>query len=156
MASLGFDLLDRHVVAGLADEPALLAEPRFTFARLLEHAAAVGGALRALGVTPESGFGLDLEPGADQVVVLCACVRIGVVPQRPDSGFDGPLVARRLDATTHVTALEGDPIDLGTLRRAGATDPAGSLAADADGFRETALGQWSGILEPLLRGRAVA
>lgn len=153
MASLGFDLLDRHVVAGRADEPALLVEPRFTFARLLEHAAAVGGALKALGVTRESGFVLDLEPGVDHTVLLCACVRIGVVA-RPE-GVDDTFVARRVDATTHVTVPGGDPIDLITLRRAGATDPAGALADDAEGFRERALREWPWILEPLLQGRAV-
>lgn len=152
MASLGFDLLDRHVVAGRADEPALLAEPRFTFARLLEHAAAVGGALKALGVTRESGFVLDLEPGVDHTVLLCACVRIGVVA-RPD-GVDS-FAARAVEATTHVTVPGGDPVDLTTLRRAGATDPAGALAADAEGFRERALREWSSVLEPLLQGRAV-
>ncbi len=150
MASLGFDLLDRHVVAGRADEPALLSDPRFTFARLLEHAAAVGGALTALGVTPASGFVLDLEPGVDHVVLLCACVRIGVVP-----GPESPFAARGGDAVTQVVVPGHDPIDLTTLRRAGSTDPASALAADVDGFRERALREWSTVLEPLLDARAV-
>ena len=150
MASLGFDLLDRHVVAGRADEPALLSDPRYTFARLLEHAAAVGGALKALGVTPESGIGLDLEPGADHVVLLCACVRIGVLP-----GPGSPFTARHDDGVTRVTTPGDDPVDLTTLRRAGATDPAGALASDVDGFRDRALREWSTVLEPLLDGRAV-
>lgn len=154
MASLGFDLLDRHVIAGRADDPASAAEPTMTFARLLEHSSAVAGALRILGLTPDTGLALDLPPGVDRLVVVCACLRLGIVP-----GDDAPLVVREIDGTTHVDVLEGpqgDPIDLATVRRAGGSDAAGALAQDPDGFREAARAAFPEVVEPLLAGRPVA
>src|SRR3712207_3557495 len=52
-----FNALDRHVIAGRADQPALIhdspvtgAKQILTYAELLERVAAFGGALRGLGV----------------------------------------------------------------------------------------------------------
>lgn len=148
MASLGFDLLDRHVVAGGADEPAA---PGLTFARLLERSAALAGGLRILGV--ERGQDVVVAVGADdRVVAVCAVVRLGAVPvpRGPSSavavvdGADGPVV--RVGADEH-------PLDL--VRQAGSGDAAMALAGDADGYRETVRQHAADVVEPLLDRRPV-
>ena len=51
MPATCFDALDRHIVAGGADRPALVAgTTTWTCARLLEEVAAFGGVLRHCGV----------------------------------------------------------------------------------------------------------
>lgn len=147
MDSLGFAILDRHVISGRADDVAVPGERPLTFARLLEQAAAVAGGLRALGVEPGRAVHVDLPTSADRVVVVCACVRLGAVPQESGS----PRVHRVDDATVVTTEIE--TMDLVTLRRAGATDPAGSLSKDPDGFGEAVLAQVADVVTPLLAGR---
>ncbi|GAA3574841.1 hypothetical protein GCM10022197_34900 [Microlunatus spumicola] len=84
--NLSFNALDRHVVRGRADEPALLnpsapAGERsfFSFAGLLEQVGQLGGALRELGVTPGSTVVLALPVGPELVLGLLACARVGAV-----------------------------------------------------------------------------
>jgi AMP-binding enzyme len=84
--NLAFNALDRHVVRGLADEPALL-HPRaetgvrsfYSYAALLEQVAQLGGALRELGVTPGRTVVLALPLGPELVFGLLACARVGGV-----------------------------------------------------------------------------
>jgi propionyl-CoA synthetase len=84
--NLTFNALDRHVVRGRADEPALLdpsapagARSFFSFAGLLEQVGQLGGALRELGVTPGSTVVLALPVGPELVFGLLACARLGAV-----------------------------------------------------------------------------
>ena len=57
--NLCFNALDRHVVRGRADEPAIAADRPTSYARLVEEVAAFGGVLRAFGI----GLGDPSWPG---------------------------------------------------------------------------------------------
>ncbi|RYZ31813.1 MAG: hypothetical protein EOP01_02585, partial [Propionibacteriaceae bacterium] len=83
--NLSFNALDRHVVRGLADEPALL-DPGapthrsfYSFAGLLEQVGQLGGALRELGVVAGGTVVLALPLGPELVFGLLACARLGAV-----------------------------------------------------------------------------
>jgi non-ribosomal peptide synthetase component F len=157
MASLGFAMLDQHVVDGRADATAVRhGSETLTFARLLERAAAVGGGLSALGVQVGHEVAVDLPVGLDRVVVVCACLRLGAVPtEQPVDGAGSAVTVVEVDGTPTVTVDGQDPIDLLTLRRAGSTDPAVSLPADPDGLRPRAEQSHAGIVLPLLAGQIV-
>ncbi len=145
MASLGFDLLDRHVVAGRADATAV---GTLTYARLLERSAAVAAGLRVLGVQPGDEVAVRLD-GEDRVVVVAACIRLGALP-----GDAGAHVVSLDDGTATVTVGdEVHPLDL--VRRAGSGDPATALADDAPGYRDQVLGRVGDVVTPLLAGDAV-
>ena len=99
--NLAYNALDRHVVRGLADEPALLhpfaeagARSSYSYAGLLEQVGQLGGALRELGVTPGRTVVLALPLGPELVFGLLACARVGAVVV-PLTG-DTPAAVRRL------------------------------------------------------------
>lgn len=84
--NLAYNALDRHVVRGLADEPALLhpfAAPRersyHSYAELLERVGQLGGGLRELGVRPGRQVVLALPLVPELVIGLLACARVGAV-----------------------------------------------------------------------------
>jgi propionyl-CoA synthetase len=84
--NLAYNALDRHVVRGLADEPALLhpfaadgVRSFYSFAELLERAAQLGGGLRELGVRPGRPVVLALPLIPELVIGLLACARVGAV-----------------------------------------------------------------------------
>ena len=150
MSSIGFDLLDRHVVDGRSDHVACSdATGIVTFARLLERSAALAGGLQALGVRDGDEVGLDLGPGNHRVIVVCACARLGAIPGTAGSVHvevqdDGPVV-RSGD----------DTIDVVLLTRAGATEPAPSLHADAPGYRDRLRSAAPDIVDALLAGSPI-
>jgi propionyl-CoA synthetase len=99
--NLAYNALDRHVVRGLADEPALLApfapagtRSHYTYAGLLEQVGQLGGALRELGVTPGRTVVLALPLGPELLFGLLACARVGAVAVPLID--DGPSAVRRL------------------------------------------------------------
>jgi propionyl-CoA synthetase len=99
--NLAFNALDRHVVRGLADEPALLVPSApagtrsfYSYADLLEQVAQLGGALRELGVTPGRAVVLALPLGPELLFGLLACARLGAVVAPLVDGDPG--AARRL------------------------------------------------------------
>ncbi|SEP64063.1 AMP-binding protein [Microlunatus flavus] len=84
--NLAYNALDRHVVRGLADEPALLhpfaaagVRSYYSYAELLERVAQLGGGLRELGVRPGRQVVLALGPVPELVIGLLACARVGAV-----------------------------------------------------------------------------
>lgn len=116
MAPSCFDLLDRHVVAGHADDVALTHETTtWTYARLLEEVAAFGGVLRHCGVAPGDQVGITLDPGPRLVVAVLAAGRVGA---RHTFGAEGAVVVGDV-----VTVAE-EEYDWDVLMRAGRTDPA--------------------------------
>ncbi len=145
MSSLAFDLLDRHVVAGGADDPATAT---LTFARLLERSAALGSGLRILGVQPGQEVGVQVT-GDDRVVAVCACIRIGAVP-----GGDGAVVVAD-GAEGPVVRAGSDEHPMELVRQAGSGDAAMALADDADGYRDAVLRHAADVVEPLLARRPV-
>ncbi len=151
MPSLGFALLDQHVVAGRADELAVEApDANLTFARLLEHSAAVAGGLKALGLAAGDEVSVDLPSGPELVTVVCACLRLGALP-----GRQGRLGVLTVDGVATVTIEGEEPVELDLLRRAGSSDPAVALAHDVAGFRSAAEEWHPDVVGPLLLGRTV-
>lgn len=157
-----FNALDRHVVAGRADAPALVsATGTLSYARLLEQVAAFAGALNQLGVQPRDRVLVALPPVTEAVVAVLASARVGAVyvPLAPGAAdlaqqVDDarPSVAvltaddlARLDADSPVERcvvlqrpgqpaplVEGRDVDVDLALRAGATDPAACVAVDAE------------------------
>ena len=145
MASLGFDLLDRHVVDGHGDDIACSdADGSLTYARLLEQAAALGGGLRAIGVRADDAVAVTLSPGNLRVVVACACARIGAVP-------DADATIRIDDESgTAVVHLDDETIELAVVAKAGKTDPASARAEDPAGYRDRFHEDFGEIVDSLL------
>ncbi len=150
MSSIGFDLLDRHVVDGRSDHVACSdATGILTFARLLERSASLAGGLQALGVRDGDEVGLDLEPGNHHVILVCACARLGAVP-----GTSGSVHVVAQDDGPVVRAGD-DSIDVALLTKAGATEPAPSLPADAPGYRDRLRASAPDVIDALLAGSPV-
>lgn len=150
MASLAFDLLDRHVVDGLGDDIACTdASGTLTFAQLLERSAALAGGLAAVGVQPGDEVGVEVSRGNLRVVIVCACVRLGAVPSGQGaigiSAGDDRVLVRTGD----------DEIDLALLAKAGATEPAPALESDPPGYADAVRATFAGIIDPLLAGESI-
>jgi hypothetical protein len=149
--SLGFDLLDRHVVDGRGDDIACTdAAGSLTFARLLERSAALAGGLGVLGVRPGDDVAVVVQPGNLQVVIVCACVRIGAVPG--DRG-DVRIVE---EGGAAVVRLKERDVELALVSKAGAADPAPSLKDDPPGYDADARTTFGTIIDSLLAGSPVA
>jgi non-ribosomal peptide synthetase component F len=143
--NLCYNVVDIHVVKGLAAAPALRdGATELSFEVLLERVAALGGAMRALGIGPESVVGVLLHGPTDRVLMLLACLRLGAVHvELADSGApdevgrhrpDLVATSRPLTFAGHVPAaclVRGIPteddqrdLDWEIAVRAGRTDPA--------------------------------
>ena len=82
--NLSYQLLDKAIVEGAADESVLVdVRGSWSHALLLEHVAAFGGALKGLGVLPGDRVLVDLADDRDTVVVLLGASRVGAVTVRP-------------------------------------------------------------------------
>jgi hypothetical protein len=145
VSSLGFDLLDRHVVDGRGDDIACTDDTgTLTFAQLLERSAATAGGLRAVGVGAGDEVAVDMEPGNLRVQIVCACVRLGAVP-----GETGNV--RIVEESGGVTVRWSDErLDLALVAQAGKTDPAASLASDPPGYRDRVRAGFGAVIEELL------
>lgn len=151
MASLAFDLLDRHVVDGRGDDIACTdATGALTFAKLLERSAALAGGLAAVGVQAGHEVAVDVERGNQQVVIVCACVRLGALP-----GSGGAVRITEDDGGV-VVSTSDDEHDLALVAKAGRTDPAPSLASDGPGYRDTVRSEFGDVIDSLLAGESVA
>jgi acyl-coenzyme A synthetase/AMP-(fatty) acid ligase len=148
--SLGFELLDRHVVAGRAEHTACTdADGSMTFAKLTERAAELAGGLAMLGVEPGESVRIDLSPGNVLVTAVCAVIRLGAVP-----GASADTLIAEFDGEVRVRRGEHD-LDLTLVQRAGRAQPAPSLTHDPDGYRDAAVGEFGDIVETLLSGASV-
>jgi hypothetical protein len=142
--SLGFDLLDRHVVAGRADDMACSdATGTLSYAQLLEQVAALAGGLRAIGLGTGDEVEVRVGPGNLRVMVVCACIRLGAVP---GEGGEVLVVESAAGASVHTV---DDEFDLSLVLRVGKTDPAPSLAADQPGYRERVRDAFGDVIETL-------
>lgn len=133
--NLAYNALDRHVVRGLADEPALLhpfAAPgvrsSYSYAELLERVGQLGGGLRELGVRPGRSVVIALPLVPELVIGVLACARVGAVavPLLDDA----PGAVRRLG---HDPALDRPAVVLVDGPRKAAVDAvlsAGGRSAD--------------------------
>jgi acyl-CoA synthetase (AMP-forming)/AMP-acid ligase II len=142
--SLGFDLLDRHVVDGRGDEIACADDTgTLTFAQLLERSAAMAGGLRAIGVGAGDEVAVEVGPGILQVQIVCACVRLGAVPV-----YSGDV--RIVETADGVTVSTHEEFDLTLVLQVGKADPAPSLPTDPPGFRDRVRDGFDVVVDALL------
>jgi propionyl-CoA synthetase len=99
-----YNALDRHVIAGRADEPAMIFHSAITgerrtysYARLLDEVARVGGALRELGVAAGDRVVIYLPMVAEAAIAMLACARIGAVHSVVFGGFAPAELSARID-----------------------------------------------------------
>ena len=99
-----YNALDRHVIAGRADQPALIYDSPvtgsrqiYTYAELLGHVAAFAGALRALGVGKGDRVVLYMPMIPQAVIAMLAYARIGAVHSVVFGGFAPAELAARID-----------------------------------------------------------
>lgn len=99
-----FNALDRHVIDGRADQPAVVHESPvtgtrrvLTYAELLDEVARAAGLLQALGVEKGDRVVIYLPMIPEAVVAMLACARIGAVHAVVFGGFAPGELAARLD-----------------------------------------------------------
>jgi propionyl-CoA synthetase len=99
-----YNALDRHVVAGHADRPALIhdspvtgSKRTFTYAELLEQVASFAGALRGFGVEKGDRVVIYMPMIPEAVVAMLACARLGAVHSVVFGGFAPHELAVRID-----------------------------------------------------------
>jgi propionyl-CoA synthetase len=102
-----YNLLDRHVAAGLGDQLALIydspvsfAKRKLTYAQLLREVALFAGALRSLGITKGDRVVIYMPMIPEAVVAMLACARLGAVHSVVFSGFAWRELAFRIDDAT--------------------------------------------------------
>jgi acyl-coenzyme A synthetase/AMP-(fatty) acid ligase len=152
--NLTYQLLDKPVVAGAADDLVLVdVRGQWSHARLLELVAAFGGVLTGFGVTPGDRVLVDLPDGVDAVVALLASARVGAVSVKAPAGLSDdelgmvvassapvvvvtdraglPLGDRLAVVTTHGEPV-ADAVGWDVVMRAGRTDPVGAADIPSD------------------------
>jgi propionyl-CoA synthetase len=99
-----YNALDRHVIAGRADQLALIhdspvtgTQTRLTYAELLEQVARFAGVLRDLGVGKGDRVVIYLPMIPEAVVAMLGCARIGAVHSVVFGGFAPAELAARID-----------------------------------------------------------
>jgi len=99
-----YNALDRHVVNGRADQPALIydspvtgARRTFSYAQLLEDVAAFAGALTLLGVEKGDRVVIYMPMVPEAVVAMLACARLGAIHSVVFGGFAANELAARID-----------------------------------------------------------
>jgi len=110
--STAYNCLDRHVVAGRGDQPALVHHSAYTgerrtltYAELLDDSARLAGALRELGVGKGDRVVVHLPMVPEAVVAMLACARIGAVHSVVFGGFAAAELAARIDDARPVVVL---------------------------------------------------
>lgn len=148
--ALGFELVDRHVVAGRAEQTACTdASGSLTFARLLERSAALAGGLFVLGVRAGDRVAIQLPAGNERVIAVCAVIRLGALPTA-----DAEVRIALIDGTASVRINDND-VELSLVERAGRSEPQPALTADAPGYVESVSDVVGDIVGPLLSGSPV-
>ncbi len=99
-----YNALDRHVIAGRADQPALIHDSAvtgtsrtYTYAELLDEVARLAGVLQALGVEKGDRVVIYMPMIAEAVISMLACARIGAVHSVVFGGFAPTELAARID-----------------------------------------------------------
>ncbi|GAA3596361.1 propionyl-CoA synthetase [Kineosporia mesophila] len=99
-----YNALDRHVVAGRADQAALIYDSpvtgtkrTYTYAELLDLTARFAGGLEACGVTKGDTVLIYMPMVPEAVIAMLACARIGAVHSVVFGGFAPAELAVRID-----------------------------------------------------------
>src|SRR2546422_4125064 len=98
-----YNALDRHVVAGRAEQPALIYDSpvtqtiqRFTYRELLDQVSRFAGALQAQGVGKGDRVIIYMPMVPEAAIAMLACARIGAIHSVVFGGFAAPELAPRL------------------------------------------------------------
>jgi propionyl-CoA synthetase len=96
--------LDRHVLAGRGDQPALVYDSpvtgtvrRFTYRQLRQQVACCAGGLQSLGVEKGDRVVVYMPMIPEAVVSMLACARIGAIHSVVFGGFAAKELATRID-----------------------------------------------------------
>ncbi|HJY26042.1 MAG TPA: AMP-binding protein, partial [Actinomycetes bacterium] len=99
-----FNAVDRHVLAGRGEQPALIYDSpvtdtvtELTYDDLLQQVSTFAGVLRRLGVGVGDRVVLYLPMVPQAVVAMLACARLGAVHSVVFGGFAPPELAARID-----------------------------------------------------------
>jgi propionyl-CoA synthetase len=99
-----YNALDRHVVDGRADQPAVIHESAITgksviltYAQMLEKTARFAGALRMAGVEKGDRVVIYMPMVPEALVAMLACARLGAVHSVVFGGFAPAELAARID-----------------------------------------------------------
>ena len=102
-----YNMLDRHVIAGRADQPAVIHESAITgkssmltYAQMLEKVAKFAGVLRMSGVVKGDRVVIYMPMVPEALIAMLACARIGAVHSVVFGGFAPAELAARIDDAT--------------------------------------------------------
>jgi propionyl-CoA synthetase len=104
--------VDRHVEAGLGEQPALVYDSpgtgtkrTFTYAELLDRVSRLAGALRGLGVEKGDRVVIYMPMVPEAIFGMLACARLGAVHSVVFGGFAPRELAARIDDATPKVVL---------------------------------------------------
>ena len=104
MLNTCYNALDRHVIDGRADQPAVIHESAITgksltltYAQMLEKVARFAGALRMAGVEKGDRVVIYMPMVPEALVAMLACARLGAVHSVVFGGFAPAELAARID-----------------------------------------------------------
>lgn len=107
-----FNCLDRHVLAGAGDRPALIWDSAmtgevvtYTYRALLDRVAKLAGALAKVGVRRGDAVVIYMPMIPEAAIAMLACARIGAVHAVVFGGFAASELAARIDATAPKVVL---------------------------------------------------
>jgi propionyl-CoA synthetase len=99
-----YNALDRHVIDGRADQPAVIHESAITrksailtYAQMLEKTARFAGALRMAGVEKGDRVVIYMPMVPEALIAMLACARLGAVHSVVFGGFAPAELAARID-----------------------------------------------------------
>ena len=99
-----FNALDRHVLAGRGEQPALIydspvtgTQRSYSYRQLMDEVARFAGVLRGLGVVAGDRVVIYLPMVPEAVISMLACARIGAVHSVVFGGFAANELAARID-----------------------------------------------------------
>jgi len=104
MLNTCYNALDRHVIDGRADQPAVIHESAITgksstltYAQMLEKTARFAGALRMTGVEKGDRVVIYMPMVPEALIAMLACARLGAVHSVVFGGFAPAELAARID-----------------------------------------------------------
>ena len=104
MLNTCYNALDRHVIDGRADQPAVIHESAITgksailtYAQMLEKTARFAGALRIAGVEKGDRVVIYMPMVPEALIAMLACARLGAVHSVVFGGFAPAELAARID-----------------------------------------------------------
>ncbi len=107
-----YNALDRHVIKGRGDQPALVydspvtgTQKTYTYAQLLDEVARFAGVLRALGVDQGDRVVVYMPMVPQAAIAMLACARIGAVHSVVFGGFAPTELAARIDDARPVVVV---------------------------------------------------